>query len=177
MKHLSIILAPPVTAIFNTFLQEGYVPEKGKCASITPIPKTSPERSVEKNIRLITLTCILAKELERIAMKALRKHVLPDKKKQFGNRKNVLTIHMLVELLHQWHQVIERNSSIRIVFLDYAKAFDCVKNNILLDKIKSTGIHPLITKWLASFLTNRTQFVKLGQHISSKKRMKGILPQ
>ena len=97
--------------------------------------------------------------------------------KQFENRKKVSTSHLLIELLHKCYLVTENNSSVRVVFLDYAKAFDRVSNNILMEKITNTNLHPTITKWLAAFLSNRQQFVKLGDKQSQTLHIKGILPQ
>jgi hypothetical protein len=44
-------------------------------------------------------------------------------------------------------------------------------------QIQSMATHPVITRWLASFLTNRKQNVKIGQCTSSLQHMKGVLPQ
>ena len=49
--------------------------------------------------------------------------------------------------------------------------------DILMDKIKNINLLPTITKWLAAFLTNRQQFVKLGDKPSPTLHMKGIFPQ
>ena len=81
------------------------------------------------------------------------------------------------ELLYNWYQATENNENVRKVFLDYKKAFDRVNNHILLSKLKQLGAHPAITRWIASFLTNRTQYVKIWQHKSTTKQLKGILPQ
>ena len=122
LRDLAPLLAPPLTAIFNSSIQEGYVPNKWKQAIVCPIPKKSPPSILEKDIRPISLTCLPAKELERIVIGHLRKYTLPKSDPlQFGNKKGVSTTDMLVKLLHKWHTAVDNGDSVRIVFLDYSK--------------------------------------------------------
>ncbi len=72
LRDLAPLLAPPVTAIYNSSIREGFVPEKWKQAIVCPLPKKSPPSVLTKDIRPISLTCRLAKELERIVIKHLR---------------------------------------------------------------------------------------------------------
>ena len=47
------------------------------------------------------------------------------------------------------------------IFLDFAKAFDKVDHEILLQKIKNVGISGKLLNWLTDFLSNRFQEVVL----------------
>jgi len=172
------ILAQPVAAIFNSSLQEGYVPPRWKSAIVTPLPKKSPPTSIQKDIRPISLTCILAKVLEKVIIRITKP--ITDAKldpKQFGNRKGVSTTHLLINLLHHCHQAVDRGDSVRIVFLDYSKAFDRVNHNIMLQKLADMDVPPQILKWFASFLHCRSQSVRLGDIVSSPMIMNGAVPQ
>ena len=93
------------------------------------------------------------------------------------NRQHVSTTHMLVELIHSWSQAVDHGNHVRIVYLDYTKAFDKINHHILLRKYEQMDIHPLLLKWIAGFLLNRQQSVKIGDIISSPKSMKGAIPQ
>ena len=43
--------------------------------------------------------------------------------------------------------------------LDFGKAFDTVDHHILLNKMYKYGIRGIAFKWVASYLSNRSQFV------------------
>ena len=48
------------------------------------------------------------------------------------------------------------------VFLDFSKAFDTVNHNILLSKLYHNGIRGTPFKRFENYLSNRNQFVKIG---------------
>lgn len=48
------------------------------------------------------------------------------------------------------------------VFLDLAKAFDTVSADLLLRKMEASGIRGLALSWFHSYLSNRQQYVKIG---------------
>ena len=78
-------LAAPLTALFNTSLRDGVIPALWKTAHVIPLPKKQPPRSIEKDIRPISLTPIVSKIFESIVMKWVD-HILENKidDKQFG---------------------------------------------------------------------------------------------
>ena len=71
LRDLAPILASPITAIYNSSLREGYIPPLWKSANVCPLPKKNPPKLIEKDIRPISLTPILAKELERFVIRWL----------------------------------------------------------------------------------------------------------
>ena len=51
------------------------------------------------------------------------------------------------------------------IYLDYAKAFDKVDHNLHIKKLERCRLPPIITKWITSFLKNRSQTVVVnGKH-------------
>jgi len=50
---------------------------------------------------------------------------------RYGALKQRSTTHALVDMLHHWHSAVDGGQSVRIVFVDFANAFDRVDHNVL----------------------------------------------
>ena len=59
--------------------------------------------------------------------------------------------------------LLEINKCVRCLLIDFSKAFDSVDHIILINKLKSLQILDNVIQWVVSFLTDRTQFVKMGK--------------
>ena len=70
-------------------------------------------------------------------------------------------------MTHKWYEATDtRNTYVRIVLLDFSKAFDLINHTILLEKLQVFGISAPILRWMAAFLLDRTQRVKIGNNYS-----------
>ncbi len=179
LRDFSPILAGPVAAIWNSSVREGFLPMIWKSAFLSPLPKKTPPESVEKDIRPISLTPILCKELETYPVKWLWESVthLIDPK-QFGTVRGSSTVHALVELLHHcYHATDGSKSYARLLLLDYTKAFDMINHRILLEKLHQMNVPPFLLKWISAFLNQRQQQVKIGSTTSAWATLKGGVPQ
>ncbi len=97
---------------------------------------------------------------------------------QFGSRKGYSTVHALVELHHQWLEAVETTGSVvRVLMLDFRKAFDRVDHHILLTKLANLGLPDFLLKWMTSFLCERQQRVKIGQVTSTWRTINAGVPQ
>ncbi len=65
----------------------------------------------------------------------------------------------------------------RIFFADFSKGFDLVDHTILLQELENLQVHPALLNWIAAFLTNRKQAVKIDGILSDWKTVKGGVPQ
>ena len=57
------------------------------------------------------------------------------------------------------------------VFLDFSKAFDRVPHQRLLYKLNALGVKGHILNWIESFLSQRTQRVKIRKTLSSSTKV------
>ena len=177
LRDLAPLFAKPIAAIFNSSIRDGHVPSKWKSANICPLPKRHPPKVIEKDIRPISLTPILAKELERFVAKWIKSEIIDNDTLQYGNRPKVSTTHLLIDLIHHWAKALDEGKSVQAVFLDFTKAFDKIDHSILMGKYEKDGVHPSLLRWLASFLCERKQRVKIGDYVSSMATLNGAVPQ
>ena len=179
LKDHAALLAPALTAIFNCSLREGKLPTEWKMANIIPLPKINPPASIYKNIRPISLTPIAAKVFESIVMSWVDDTIMSNvDPKQFGGLAGTSTTDPLVEMTNKWYEATDKpNTYVRIVLLDFSKAFDLINHNILLEKLQVFGIPAPILRWMAAFLLDRTQRVKIENNYSYTGHPNGGVPQ
>ena len=118
-------------AVCNSSIRDGYIPPLWKSANICPLPKKNPPKQIEKDIRPISLTSLIAKELERFVATWLRiEQKATADPLQYGNKKHVSTTHMLVNLVHKWSKALDEGNTVNAVFIDFTKAFDKIDHHI-----------------------------------------------
>ena len=141
LKEFAFELAPVIADIYNATLREGYIPALLKTAAVCPIPKRSPPKSIETDIRPISLTCQVAKLLEGLTLERIYKPILSDlDKKQFAVA-GKSTEQALVCLLHIALEALDKeNCSVRFFFADFRKGFDLIDHGILLQKLCNYNI-------------------------------------
>jgi hypothetical protein len=84
----------------------------------------------------------------------------------------------LIYMLHKWYEAADKQgNTIRICLLDFSKAFDRFRHNILFKKLKDMEIHPVLLNWIANFLTDRQQRTRVGQFLSEWKFLNAGVPQ
>ena len=69
------------------------------------------------------------------------------------------------------------NKRIDVVYTDIAKAFDTVSHPKLLEVIRSYGIGKNLYNWIACFLKNRKQFVRINNSLSDPTEVVSGIPQ
>jgi len=71
--------------------------------------------------------------------------------------------------MHHVTRLLETNSYVRCLLIDFSKAFDVIHHGILSAKLARLNMLPAILSWIFSFLTGKTQQVKHGSQLSSPK--------
>ena len=87
---------------------------------------------------------------------------------QFGNMRSSSTTHCLISFLDFIYTNLEkRKTSVATTFIDFAKAFDLVDHTIIISKAASSSIRTSLIPWLADFLSDRRQAVRLQGSVST----------
>ena len=87
---------------------------------------------------------------------------------QFAYRANRSTEDAIATALHTTLQHVEHEGSYaRLLFIDFSSAFNTIIPNRLLTKLMDLGLSQPICYWIKDFLTERSQRVRVGAHLSS----------
>ncbi|CAG4937763.1 unnamed protein product [Colias eurytheme] len=179
LKASRHILVPPITYICNMSLSLGIFPQALKKAVVHPVYKSGDRDSVN-NYRPISVLPIISKILERIIYKQLLNYTNKYNiiaRNQFGFRKGLSTEDAVSALVESVIGNLDSKLKCISIFLDLSKAFDTVSVPILLRKLDKIGIRGTAYKLIKDFLSNRTQCVKIGDHISREEVVTCGVPQ
>ena len=137
-------------------------------AVVTPVPKLPNPVSLF-DFRPISVTPILSRVVEKLIVSHwLRPAINPlDIADQFGFRPTGSTTCGLVYFMHHVTRMLETNSYVRCLLIDFSKAFDVVDHVILLEKLHKLSLPEYCFNWLISFLTGRTHTSKNRHYESS----------
>ena len=175
LRDFTPLLAAPVCAILNSSIRVGCASD---VATVVPIPKTNLPRMVEKDLRPMSLTPVLAKELEFFVcdwMLQLAGDQLDPS--QFGAIKNLSAVHALVDLVHDWSVATDSSDKmVRALLLDYHKAFHLIDHHILLRKLGQLGLLEIVLR-VGAFLHGWQQRVRVEQSASDWLLVNGGVPQ
>lgn len=158
------LISPPLQKIFNCSFDRGIVPEKFKIANVIPAHKKGSELCVN-NYRPISLLSVFNKLLEKMMFSRLMSFINHNNilfHKQFGFRKHHSTLQAVLSIADKIQTSIDSSNFSCGIFLDLSKAFDTVNHKILLDKLSFYGIRGNALEWFKSYLSNRKQFVSIG---------------
>jgi Reverse transcriptase (RNA-dependent DNA polymerase) len=177
IKSCASQLCYPMFILFKLSLTHGTFPTLWKTTIITPIFKSGDIHNV-CNYRPISKLSCFGKLLEKIVTdqlsSLLRKYIIPNQH-GFLSKKSVET-----NLLHFTNFItrsMEDNCQTDTIYTDFSKAFDKISHSILIHKLRNVGIHGDLHRWLSSYITNRSQAVKINNKISGFKNVPSGVPQ
>ena len=135
-------LAVPLTTLFNHSVRSGEFPNCLKHATVIPIHKKGALDDL-KNYRPISLLSVYSKIFEKLMKKFLINYL--DSKsiispEQFGFRQGLSTFDALSTFNEKIYTTLDSQKSLLSIFIDFTKAFDTVKHDILLQKLNHYGI-------------------------------------
>ena len=176
----SFSLAPVITFLFNWSLNASYFPVCLKRAIINPIPKI-PKPSCVSDYRPISLLPILSKVMEKLV---LRRFVLPCVQSlmnpcQFAYvpKHGSGTVCALTLIYDRITRFLDSPGAVRMLCIDFSKAFDKLLHSSILKSAQNFNIAPSILLWIQSFLTDRTQCVRIADTFSSWSSISSGVPQ
>ena len=169
LKYIGEIIAPLIANIINQSLCSGYFPSKFKTARVIPLHKGGSKEDLN-NYRPISLLPLLSKIFEKVVYNQLYNyldHFNLFSPSQFGFRRQRSTIQAVMDHLEFVYNNLDEGNTVISIFMDFAKAFDCLEHSILLKKLEYYGIRGITNCWFKSYLSNRKQFVAVNDNTSA----------
>ena len=109
-------------------------PDSLKCVLVRPIHK-KVDPFDKKNYRLVGILPLLTKVYERVIYEQASNYFEPFFNKILcGYRKAPSRQHALFELLTSWQTLLNRGKFVGSILMDFSKAYDCLKHDLLLSK-------------------------------------------
>lgn len=179
IKASANVLIPVLQYVFNLCIRKGIFPKAFKKAVVHPIYKSGDRGSVT-NYRPISVLTTLSKIFEKILNKRLLSYINKNNIlsfNQFGFRSGKSTEDAVLKLTENILNNIENKLKSVAIYLDLSKAFDTVSIPKLLDKLEKVGIRGLAFNIFKSYLTDRTQCVKLDTFYSDESSIDYGVPQ
>ena len=161
-------ILPILTFLFNFCFLRGTYPDCLKIARVVPIYKSGSTQNVG-NYRPISNLDPINKIFELIVYNRLNQFITANNilsVHQYGFRLKSSTSLAIFNLLSDFILTINKKYYTIALFIDLRKAFDLVDRKILIDKLSSCGIRGIVKQLINSYLTNRKQFVNVGDYRS-----------
>ena len=179
LKETKHELAGIFASIFNKSIKSGVVPEDWRMANVTPIFKKGDKRD-PANYRPISLTSIVGKILETLIRNKIVEYLELNnfiKNSQHGFRKNRSCLTNLLEFFDVVYKNVADSKPYDVIYLDFEKAFDKVPHKHLIRKVEALGIKDNISKWIKSWLDDRSQRVVINGKESEWSQVTSGVPQ
>lgn len=173
------VLIPPITHVCNLAISTSVFPKVLKRALVSPIYKQG-DRGDVANYRPISVLPAVSKILERVLNNSLVKFL--DKyniiaKNQFGFRSGICSEDAIAGLTSEVVSKLDSKKKCFGIFLDLSKAFDTVSIPILINKLETCGIRGPELGIFRSYLSDRTQCVRIDSLVSDVEAIGYGVPQ
>uniref|UniRef100_A0A3P9HF32 Reverse transcriptase domain-containing protein n=1 Tax=Oryzias latipes TaxID=8090 RepID=A0A3P9HF32_ORYLA len=180
LKDLCSSLTRPITKIINLSLSQKTFPSTWKPAIVSPIIKSGDLHSMS-NYRPISILPTVSKIAEKLVAKQIINHLDTTlyslHPMQFGFRANYSTETATCFFTENIRILLDRGGVVGAVFLDLKKAFDTVNHKILLSKLCNFNFSSDALQWIDSYLTDRSQLVKVQSFKSAALSLPTGIPQ
>lgn len=176
-KEFISVLLDPLLYIYNLSVSNCVFPSAWKIARVIPIFK-SGDRLSFSNYRPISILPAVSKIFEKILYIRLSKHVRNNISiNQHGFMPGRSTATNLINFVEDLYPIINKGLQVDVIYTDFKKAFDMVDHDILLNKLYNFGISIEYLKLLASYLSDRKQYVRYQGYDSASYEVYSGVPQ
>ena len=164
-------LAVPLHILFTRSLGESRFPMVWKKAHVIPIFK-SGNRELAQNYRPISILSSLSKVFESLIYKSImfevKNRIIPQQHGFFPGRSVDTNLCTYTEFILN---SLDARTQVDAVYTDFSKAFDKIDHAILVSKLEAIRLDKFLVRWLTSYITNRSQAVRVSNFVSAYRRI------
>ena len=182
IKLCPLVFSEIIATLANLSFSQGIFPAKFKEASVVPLlkkPSLDPDNPA--NYRLISNLNNISKMLERLFLSRFYPHVTSSphfNHLQSAYRKFHSTESALLHTFDSIYRSADQNKPTFLVSLDLSAAFDTIDHSILLNRLSTSfGIQGSALAWLTSYLSDRSQTIRIGSAASGPSNCQSGVPQ
>ena len=128
LKGTATTIAPSLCKLFNRSLGEGYIPCEWKLANVVVLER-----------------CVLNRIIVRL------QDLIADCQHGFRNGHSCVTY--LLETLDYIGAILDRAGQVDCVYLDMSKAFDKVRHDLLMEKLRDAGLGGNLLTWFRAYIS------------------------
>ena len=148
-------LTPLLTKSINSSIEHSIFPDLAKTALVVPLDKGKPNKNDIANFRPVSILNTFSKIYEGVIKNQLLHGMeivfLPQIS---AYRKSYNSQHVLIRLIEEWREYLDKDFAVGAVMKDLSKAFDCIPHDLL---IEAYGLGKKALSYIFSYLTNRNQ--------------------
>jgi ribonuclease P/MRP protein subunit RPP40 len=179
LHDMADVLAGPLTIIFGKLMEEGRVPMIWRMANVCPIFKKGAKGD-PANYRPVSLTCVVGKVMESLIRDKIVEHLERNnliRPSQHGFMAGRSTATNLLVYMEALTKMMDESHAVDVLYLDFAKAFDKVPHQRLLEKCRGLGLEGSVLEWIRVWLEGRKQRVVLNGEASEWADVLSGVPQ
>jgi Reverse transcriptase (RNA-dependent DNA polymerase) len=178
-KH---VFSDLISHLANLSFTQGRFPASFKSAFVTPLLKNPGlDKSLPSSYRPISNLNTISKLIERLFLNRIQSFVTNSpnfNQFQSAYRPRHSTETALLSTLDSVFHSSDSGNSTLVVSLDLSAAFDSIEHSILLERLKTSfGFAGMVYSWTESYLTGRSQTVKIGSSFSKPLNLTSGVPQ
>jgi hypothetical protein len=156
-----------ITELANKIYSTGGIPERMKESEFIVIPKQEGAVECGKH-RTISIMSQVAKIVLKVINERLKRKVEETVDgAQFGFRKNRGTRNAIFVLRRVIERGIEKRKKIFMCFIDFEKAFDLVRHEKLMDRLRKLGVDLADVRVIANLYWGQKAVVRIGEEKSA----------
>ena len=182
LKDCIDISVTPIVSIVNLSLSEGCFPIHFKSALVSPLlKKPTLNRDNMKSYRPVSNLSFLSKILEKVVASCLNSHINSSHTSndyQSAYRKFHSTETALLKIHNDILSSMDDGRVTALTLFDLSAAFNTIDHTIFLRRLGNWfGVRGKALDWFESYLTGRSQRIKLGNCLSSRSDLSFGVPQ